>query len=170
MVKFMRRALDWMICSKRVSALSRFCDSRQQLRGVADCTQRVADFVRNTGGQLTEGGEFGTLQFFALFGGVFQIDHGGAAGLVAQLREPRPHFGGVLVAHVETGNAWANGVQPVLQVVVEFGGELLQRFAAPVTGLTEHIPRGFVHVADRAGTFHHHNAGFELVEDRLVQL
>ena len=74
MTPFIRRDCMLMMSVRRVSPLSRFRDSLQQLTGVADRAERIADFVRDARGKPTERGELQLLRLLLDFDGVFEKD------------------------------------------------------------------------------------------------
>src|SRR5690554_3819256 len=76
-----------------VSRWSPKLDSGEQLRGMADGAERIADFVRNARGEPAERGELELLRLLVDGGHVFQKDQRACVSVLPESREPRHDLG-----------------------------------------------------------------------------
>ena len=138
----------------------------QQLRGVADSTQRIADLVGDAGGQAAEGDQFHFLGVLGDLGNVLYEHQGVQRLAVLQAGEARLQ-GACVLAEAQALRAAGGVVAPLAQAFEQLGADAVQRLVAD--RLAEHLPGagiGQQHVMLR---IEHQDAGAHALQDQAVE-
>src|SRR5690606_332527 len=140
----------------------------QQLRGVADCTERVADLVGDTGGQAAERGQFQLLRLLGDLRNVVEKNQDVLLVTALQGDETGLQHRSVDL-RLQAVRSQGRVVQPLLQALHQFGAvrvdDLAGQFAA-----AQQLCRALVGQQHAMLCVEHQNAGTHALQDLFIEL